>query len=164
MDLKDSVGLVPLLAQAHDEVLRISPEQGLPLPRQTGSTHRLDGVVIEVTVAILEREGIRIRAVRAVFAEGAPAFPGSFLSEGFYVQLAVRDTDLIGNVDVVPAGFLGPAPPPRAAGAATANAVSPVVDPEDAGETMRRYFENASDGDLADDIRRAARQPQQVDR
>ena len=74
MDLKDSVGLVPLLAQAHDEVLRISPEQGLPLPRQTGSTHRLDGVVIEVTVAILEREGIRIRAVRAVFAEGAPAF------------------------------------------------------------------------------------------
>jgi hypothetical protein len=137
MDLKDSVGLVPLLAQAHDEVLRISPEQGLPLPRQTGSTHRLDGVVIEVTVAILEREGIRIRAVRAVFAEGAPAFPGSFLSEGFHVQLAVRDTDLIGNVDVVPAGFLGPAPPPRAAGA-TANAVSPVVDPEDAGETMRR--------------------------
>lgn len=98
-----------------------------------------------------------------VFAEGAPAFPGSFLSEGFHVQLAVRDTDLIGNVDVVPAGFLGPAPPPRAAGA-TANAVSPVVDPEDAGETMRRYFENASDGDLADDIRRAARQPQQVDR
>ena len=89
--------------------------------------------------------------------------PGSFLSEGFHVQLAVRDTDLLGNVDVVPAGFLGPAPPPRDAGA-TANAVSPVVDPEDAGETMRRYFGNASDGDLADDIRRAARQPQQVDR
>jgi hypothetical protein len=67
-------------------------------------------VVIEVTIAILEREGIRIRAVRAVFAEGAPAFPGSLLSEGFHVQLAVRDTDLIGNVDLVPAGFLGPAP------------------------------------------------------
>jgi hypothetical protein len=125
MDLKDSVGWVLLLAQAHDEVLRISREQGLPLPRQTGSTHRLDRVVIEVTVAILEREGIRIRAVRAVFAERAPAFPGSFLSEGSRVQLAVRDTDLIGNVDVVPAGFLGAAPPPRAAGAATANAVSP---------------------------------------
>ena len=93
-----------------------------------------------------------------VFAEGAPAFPGSFLSEGFHVQLAVRDTDLIGNVDVVPAGFLGPAsPPPRAAGAPTANAVSPVVDPEDAGETNAPgTFENASDGDLADDIRRAA--------
>jgi hypothetical protein len=39
-----------------------------------------------------------------------------------------------------------------------------VVDPADAGDTMRRYFENASDGDLADDIRRGARQPQQVDR
>jgi hypothetical protein len=78
-----------------------------------------------VTVAILEREGIRIRAVCAVFAERAPAFPGSFPSEGFHVQLAVRDTDLIGNVDVVPAGFLGAAPPPRAAGGAPANAVSP---------------------------------------
>jgi hypothetical protein len=42
--------------------------------------------------------------------------------------------------------------------------VSPVVDPEDAGETMRRYFGNASDGELADAIRRAARQSQQVDR
>jgi hypothetical protein len=89
---------------------------------------------------------------------------GPAVDERLPLDRPVRDTDLIGNVDVVPAGFLGPAPPPRAAGAATANAVSPVVDPEDAGETMRRYFENASDGDLADDIRRAARQPQQVDR
>jgi hypothetical protein len=160
MDLKDSVGLVPLLAQAHDEVLRISPEQGLPLPRQTGSTHRLDGVV-EVTVAILERDGIRIRAVRAVFAEGAPSRARS--QRGIPRPARRPRHCLIGNVDVVPAGFLGPAPPPRAAGA-TANAVSPVVDPEDAGETMRRYFGNASDGDLADAIRRAARQPQQVDR
>lgn len=60
MDLKDSVGWVPLLAQAHDEVLRISRERGLPLPRQTGDAHRLDRVVIELTVAILEREGIRM--------------------------------------------------------------------------------------------------------
>jgi hypothetical protein len=165
MDLKDSVGWVPLLAQAHDEVLRVSREQGLALPRQTGSAHRLDRVVIEVTVAILEREGTRIRAVRAVFAEGPPAFPGSFLSEGSHVQVAVRDIDLISNVNVVPAGSLGPArPPPRATVAAIADAVSPVVDPEHAGERMRRYFENASDRDLAGDIRRAAPQPEQVDR
>ena len=163
MDLKDSVGLVPLLAQAHDEVLRISPEQGLPLPRQTGSTHRLDGVVIEVTVAILEREGIRIRAVRARVRRGSARLPGLVSQRGIPRPARRPRHCLIGNVDVVPAGFLGPAPPPRAAGA-TANAVSPVVDPEDAGETMRRYFGNASDGDLADDIRRGARQPQQVDR
>jgi hypothetical protein len=164
MDLKDGVGWVPLLAQAHDEVLRVSREQGLALPRQTGSAHRLDRVLIEVTVAILEREGTRIRAVRAVFAEGAPAFPGSFLSEGSHVQVAVRDADLISNVGVVPAGSLGPAhSPPGDTVAATANAVSSVVDPEDAGERMRRYFENASDRDLADDIRRAAPQPEQVD-
>jgi hypothetical protein len=127
MDLKDSLGWIPLLAQAHDEVLRVSREQRLPLPRQTSGHHRLDRVVIELTVTILEREGIRIRAVRGVFAEGAPAFPGSFLSEGSHVQVAVRDTDLISNVDVVPAGVLG-------------DGVSPVVDPEDAGERMRRYL------------------------
>jgi hypothetical protein len=160
MDLKDSVGWVPLLAQAHDAVLSASQEQDLPLPRQTGSTHRLDRLVIEVTVAILEREGTRIRAVRGVFAEGAPAFPGSFLSEGFHVQVAVRDTDLISNVTVAPAGFLGADRPPSRP---TANAVGPVVDPEDAGQRMRRYFENASDSDLAAAIRRAAQQHQQVD-
>ena len=131
MDLKDRVGWVPLLAQVHDDVVRVSRQQGLRLPRQTGSTHRLDRLVIEVTVAILEREGTRIRAVRGVFAEGAPAFPGSFLSEGFHVQVAVRDVDLISNVDLVPGGSPGVTPPPRR----TTNGVSPVVDPADAGET-----------------------------
>jgi hypothetical protein len=127
MDLKDTLGWVPLLAQAHDEVLRVSQEQGLPLPEQTSGLHRLDRVVIEFTVSILEREGIPIRSVRGVFAEGAPAFPGSFLSEGSHVQVAVRDTDLISNVDVVPAGVPG-------------HGVGPVVDPQEAGERISRYL------------------------
>ena len=114
MDLKDSLGWGPLLAQAHDEVVRVSRERGLPLPRQTSATHRLDRVVIELTVAILEREGIPIRAVRGVFAEGAQAFPGSYLSEGAHVQVAVRDTGLISNVDVLPAGVPGLSLPPPA--------------------------------------------------
>ena len=114
MDLKDSLGWGPLLAQAHDEVVRVSRERGLPLPRQTSATHRLDRVVIELTVAILEREGIAIRAVRGVFAEGAQAFPGSYLSEGAHVQVAVRDTGLISNVDVLPAGVPGSSLPPPA--------------------------------------------------
>jgi hypothetical protein len=127
MDLKDTLGWVPLLAQAHGEVLRVSRQQGRALPRQTSDAHRLDRVVIEFTVAILEREGMRIRAVRGAFAEGAPAFPGSFLSEGSHVQVAVRDTDVISNVKVVPAGVLG-------------HRASPGVDPEDAGERMRRHL------------------------
>ena len=127
MDLKDRLGWVPLLAQAHGEVLRVNREQGRPLPRQTSDTHRLDRAVIEFTVAILEREGMRIRAVRGVFAEGAPAFPGSFLSEGSHVQVAVRDTHLISNVQVVPAGVLG-------------HRASAGIDPEDAGERMRRHL------------------------
>jgi hypothetical protein len=127
MDLKDRFGWVPLLAQAHDEIVRVSREQGVPVPRQTSDQHRLDRAVVELTVAILEREGIPIRAVRGVFAEGPPAFPGSFLSEGSHVQVAVRDADLISNVKVVPA---------RAQG----HRASAGVDPQDAGERMRRHL------------------------
>lgn len=153
MDLRDSVGWVPLLAQVHGEVLRVSRQHGLLLPRQTASAHRLDRLIIEVAVAILEREGIRTRAVRAVFAEGAPAFPGSFLSEGFHVQVAVRDADLISNVDVVSAGSPDAAHPSPAA---SSQAASPAVDPQDAGERIRRYLAEAPDRDLADAIRRAS--------
>jgi hypothetical protein len=127
IDLKDSQGWMPLLARAHAAVLRASRDRGLPLPQQTSAEHRLDREVLEFTVAVLEREGLRIRSVRGVFAEGAPAFPGSFLSEGSHVQVAVRDTELITNITVVPDGV--PLPRPR-----------PVVDPEDAGERMRRYL------------------------
>jgi hypothetical protein len=127
IDLKDSVGWVPLLALAHDELLRTSREQGLPIPRQTSDEHRLDREVIEFTVAILEREGMRIRSVRGVFAEGAPAFPGSFLSEGSHVQVAVRDISLISDVRIVQAGV-------------ARHDVRPVVDPDDAGERMRLYL------------------------
>jgi hypothetical protein len=44
IDLKDSVGWVPVLAQAHDELLRTRREQGVPVPDRraanTGSTAR----------------------------------------------------------------------------------------------------------------------------
>jgi hypothetical protein len=126
LDLKDTLGWVPLLAQAHGEVVRVSEEQGRALPRQTGDEHRLDRAVMEFTVSTLEREGIRVRAVRGVFAEGPPAFPGSFLSEGSHVQVAVRDTDLISNVKVVAAAVLGH------------RARAGSLDPEDALERMRR--------------------------
>jgi hypothetical protein len=129
MDLKDRLGWVPLLTRAHDELLRVSRQQGLALPRQTSDAHRLDRAVMEFTVATLELEGIRIRAIRGVFAEGPPAFPGSFLSEGSHVQVAVRDTDLISNVTVVPVGVLGH----QASGGG--------LDPEDAFERMRRRLQ-----------------------
>lgn len=70
---------------------------------------------------------MRIRSVRGVFAEGPPAFPGSFLSEGSHVQVAVRDADVISDARVVQAG--GADHPARR-----------VVDPEDAGERMRLHL------------------------
>jgi hypothetical protein len=132
MDLKDRLGWLPLLAQAHGEVLRVSRQQGLALPRQTDDAHRLDRAVMEFTVAALQREGMQIRAVRGVFAEGPPAFPGSFLSEGSHVQVAVRDTDLISNVKVVPPGVLGHRASARG------------LDPADALERMRRGLPRSS--------------------
>ena len=132
LDLKDRLGWVPLLTRVHSELLRVSRQQGRVLPRQTGDAHRLDHAVIESTVAMLEREGMQVRAIRGVFAEGPPAFPGSFLNEGSHVQVAVRDTDLIGNVKVVPAGALGH----RASAAG--------LDPEDAFERMRRHTRRRS--------------------
>ncbi len=65
--------------------------------------------------------------MRGVFAEGPPAFPGSFLSEGSHVQVAVRDADLISDVRVVQAG-------------AAEHGVRPVVDPDVAGERVRLYL------------------------
>jgi hypothetical protein len=132
MDLKDSLGWVPLLTRVHGELLRVSRQQGRALPQQTSDAHRLDRAVMEFTVAMLEREGMQIRAIRGVFAEGPPAFPGSFLSEGSHVQVAVRDTALISNVKVVPANVLGH------------RASAGGLDPEDAFERMRRRLRHRS--------------------
>jgi hypothetical protein len=132
MDLKDSVGWVGVLARAHDEVVRVSREQGVPLPEQTSGAHRLDCLVIESTVAILAGEGLAIHCVRGVFAEGEPAFPGSCLSEGSHVQVAVRDPRLISDVTLVPVDVLG-------------DGRRTMVDPQAAGERLRRHLRRPRD-------------------
>jgi hypothetical protein len=95
-------------------VLRVSREQGLLLPARRVLLTGLTAWSSSSWLRSLSVKAIRIRVARGVFAEGAPAFPGSFLSEGSHVQVAVRDTDLISTVNVAPAGVLSSARPPPA--------------------------------------------------
>jgi hypothetical protein len=71
---------------------------GSILPLQTSGAHRLDRAVINYAVGVLAGQGVNIRAVRAAFAEGAPAFPGSALFDRAHVQIAVRDLSLIEKI------------------------------------------------------------------
>lgn len=98
MDLKDSTGWARVLHRAHDQFVDRCRSAGIPLPRQTAGAHRLDRAVINLAAEILEREGFRVRSVRAVFTEGRPAFPGSFLFDESHVQVAVRDLDVIKDI------------------------------------------------------------------
>jgi hypothetical protein len=54
--------------------------------------------VINRTVKLLGREGIRVRSVRSAFIEGEPLFPGSALWSRAHVQIAVRDAAAIARV------------------------------------------------------------------
>jgi hypothetical protein len=97
MDLLD-IRWFQALNEIYNSFLDQVKRAGSRLPLQTSGAHRLDRVVINYAVGVLEGQGINIRAVRAAFAEGAPAFPGSALFDRAHVQIAVRDLSLIENI------------------------------------------------------------------
>jgi len=67
----------------------------MAVPIQSSGAHRLDRAVINYAVGALGEAGTIIKSVRAVFAEGAPAFPGSALFDRSHVQIAARDLSTI---------------------------------------------------------------------
>ena len=69
--------------------------QGLALPKQTTGAHRLDYQVVNSLVEDLDREGIKVLAMRAAFQEGIPIFEESALHNRSHVQIAVRDEGII---------------------------------------------------------------------
>jgi hypothetical protein len=97
MDLLD-IQWFSVLSEAYDGFLTQMKGAGLSLPRQTSGAHRLDREVINYAIAILGKEGHIIRAVRAAFGEGAPAFPNSALLERSHVQIAIRDMSVIADI------------------------------------------------------------------
>jgi len=94
MDLLD-INWASVLNEAYDSFLRQAKLAKAALPVQTSGAHRLDRAVINYSVGILAEEGKLIRAVRSAFSEGAPVFPGSALSDRAHIQIAVRDTSII---------------------------------------------------------------------
>lgn len=87
-----------MLNETYDSFLQRLKNAGIPLPVQTSGAHRLDRAVINYAAGVLGSQGTVVRSVRAAFAEGAPAFPGSALYDRTHVQIAVRDVSLIENV------------------------------------------------------------------
>ena len=74
---------------------RAKREQPKYKPGSRPSRHPLDRYVIDVAVRLLRKEGLYIRAVRAVFLEGKPLYENSHLMDRQHVQIAVRDQELI---------------------------------------------------------------------
>ncbi len=101
IDLLD-IQWASVLAQAYDSFLAQMKRANLPLPRQTRGAHRLDRAVINYAVGYLSDQGVVIRGVRGAFAEGAPVFPGSALLDRAHIQIAVRDTSIIEDSQIVP--------------------------------------------------------------
>lgn len=59
------------------------------------SGHALDRYVIEAAARLLQKQGIAIRAVRAVFLSGQPIYDKSHLTDREHIQIAVRDPSLL---------------------------------------------------------------------
>jgi hypothetical protein len=117
IELKDCMDLkqpswAKLLNELYNEFLADLKALGQdpPVQRPGSGAHRLDRAVINYAAGVLGEEGFAIRTVRGVFAEGAPAFPGSHVYDLSHVQIAVRDEALITKV------WLETEPPPLAIG------------------------------------------------
>ena len=94
MDLLD-IEWFSFLNDAFDEYLARAKRLGLSLPIQTPGAHRLDRVVINYAIDLLERAGSPVRSVRAAFSEGRALFPGSAIYDRAHVQIAVRDLTVV---------------------------------------------------------------------
>lgn len=78
------------IARVYPRYLAEGEQQGRPLPRQSAGAHRLDRDVMNYLIDLMEEENTVVSGVRAAFAEGEPAFPGSALLNRSHVQIAIR--------------------------------------------------------------------------
>lgn len=104
IDLLD-INWFPIIREAYslfvDEYRKINQ----PLPSQNperSKAHRLDCAYFNYVVQeILEPQGQRIGAIRAIFLEGERVFPTSAIFDLAHVQIAVRDLSLIEESDLI---------------------------------------------------------------
>lgn len=96
IDLTEGIDLLDIpwerqILRAFELYVNVLAQVGRAMPRQTPGAHRLDRDVINYFASGLERTGVRVRSVRAVFPEGEPIYPGSALLSRAHVQIVVRD-------------------------------------------------------------------------
>jgi hypothetical protein len=100
IDLANCIDLLDLpwhleVARAYPRLVAALKQSGHPLPRQTAGAHRVDRSLMNYLIDRLMDRGITASSVRAAFAEGEPAFPGSALLNRAHVQIAVRSSSVI---------------------------------------------------------------------
>jgi hypothetical protein len=100
IDLEDCIDLLDLpwhlqVARAYPRLIAALKEQGHPVPHQTAGAHRVDRSLMNYLIDRLMDRGMAAGSVRAAFAEGEPAFPGSALLNRAHVQIAVRSPSVI---------------------------------------------------------------------
>jgi hypothetical protein len=100
IDLENCIDLLDVpwhiqLARAYPRYKAELDQRGLPLPRQSAGAHRLDRSVMNYVIGLLQKEGSVVNCVRAAFAEGLPAFPGSALLNRSHVQISARTPRVI---------------------------------------------------------------------
>lgn len=95
IDLADGIDLLDIpwervIVRTFERYIGHLARSGLPMPRQSRGAHRLDRGVLNYLVDGMAQDGMIVRSLRAVFAEGEPMYPGSALLTRAHVQIAVR--------------------------------------------------------------------------
>jgi hypothetical protein len=79
----------------------------LPLPSQNptrSKAHRLDCEFFDYIIQLLLSENEKVETIRAVFVEGESIFPNSAIFDLAHVQIAVRNTILIQESQLIEVG------------------------------------------------------------
>lgn len=98
IDLCDSAWMSQLRGMA--DLVPAGITQDPFLSGASATRHWFDYQLIELTVDALEQKGVSVRAVRSPFLEGMPVAANSHFHDCQHVQIAVRDTSILGPPEV----------------------------------------------------------------
>ena len=98
LDLLD-IAWFPLIRETYDSFVTTYRKTNIPLPRQNSQrskAHRLDCAFFNYLVGeIIELQGEKVGAIRAVFNEGDRIYTDSAIFDRAHIQIAIRDLTLI---------------------------------------------------------------------
>ncbi|MGL5033844.1 MAG: hypothetical protein ACRC6M_08595 [Microcystaceae cyanobacterium] len=103
LDLFD-VGWFPLLRNLYSSFIKKYENSNQPLPKQNperSKAHRLDCSFFNYIVDILAQEEENIEVIRGIFSEGDRIYANSAIFDLAHVQLAVRNTAIIREIQIL---------------------------------------------------------------